>query len=121
MTLEKKHHRGGHGFPAVFDEREGPLVPQDPINVIPTEPVLSEAKDFESIQPVKVIGPGNTEQGAVKPRTRLLSFSTPVRATKAAFACGRSVARARAVDLHRDAVVHRGCVLPGPRYCASVI
>ncbi len=84
MPLEEEHHRSGHGFPTVFHEREGPLVPQDPINVIPSEPVLSEAKDFESIQPVKIIRPGNTEQGAVKPRTRLLSFSTPVRATNMA-------------------------------------
>jgi hypothetical protein len=61
--------------------------------VIPSEPVLSEAKDFESIQPVKISGPGNTEQGAVKPRTSLLSFSTPVRATDMALVCGHSVAR----------------------------
>ena len=52
MSLEEEHHRGRHRFPAVFHERESPLVPQDPINVIPSEPVLSEAKDFESIQPV---------------------------------------------------------------------
>ena len=52
MTLEEEHHRSGHGSPTIFHEREGPLVPQDPINVIPSEPVLSEAKDFESIQPV---------------------------------------------------------------------
>ena len=93
MTFEKEHHRRGHCFPTVFHEREGPLVPQDPIHVVPAEPVLSEAEDFESVQPVKVIGPGNAEQGAVKPRTRLLSFSTPVRATNMALASGRSVAR----------------------------
>ena len=52
MTFEKEHHRRGHCFPTVFHEREGPLVPQDPIHVVPSEPVLSEAKDFESIQPV---------------------------------------------------------------------
>ena len=77
MPLEEEHHRRGHRFPAVFDECEGPLVPQDPVDMVPTEAMLSEAEDLETVQRVQVIGPGNTEQGAVKPRTRLLSFSTP--------------------------------------------
>ncbi len=52
--------------------------------MVPTEAVLPEAENLESVQRVKVIWPGNTEQGAVKPRTRLLFFSTLVRATKVA-------------------------------------
>ena len=81
MPLEEEHHRRGHRFPAVFDECEGPLVPQDPVDVVAAEAVLPKAENLESVQCVQIIGPGNTEQGAVKPRTRLLSFSTPVRAT----------------------------------------
>ena len=44
--------------------------------MVPTEAVLSEAKDLESIQGIEIIGPGNTEQGALKPRACLFSFST---------------------------------------------
>jgi len=76
MSLEEEHHRRGHPLPAVFHQREGSLVPQDPVDMVPTEAVLSEAEDLESVQRVQIIGPGNTEQGAVKPRACLFSFST---------------------------------------------
>ena len=76
MPFEQEHHRRGHRFPTVFHQREGPLVPQNPVDMVPTEAVLSEAKDLESVQRVQVIRPGNTEQGALKPRACLFSFST---------------------------------------------
>lgn len=76
MPFEQEHHRRGHRFPTVFHQREGPLVPQNPVDMVPTEAVLSEAKDLESIQGIEIIGPGNTEQGALKPRACLFSFST---------------------------------------------
>jgi len=76
MPLEEEHHRGGHRFPAVLDECEGPLVPQDPVDVIAAEAVLPKAEYLEPVQCIEIIGPGNAEQGAVKPRACLFSFST---------------------------------------------
>ena len=76
MSLEEEHHRRGHRFPPVFDQGESPLVPQDPVDMVPTEAMLSEAEDLETVQRVQIIRPGNTEQGAVKPRACLFSFST---------------------------------------------
>lgn len=76
MPLEEEHHRGGDGFPAVFDQGEGPFVPEDPVDMVSTEAVLPEAENLESVQCIQIIGPGNAEQGAVRPRAYLFSFST---------------------------------------------
>src|SRR2546428_13588576 len=76
MPLEQEHHRGGDGFPTVFHEREGPLVSQDPVDVIAAEAVLPKAENLESVQCVQIIGPGNAKHGGVEPCVCLFFFST---------------------------------------------
>ena len=76
VALEKEHHRRGHRFPTVFHKRQGSFVAQDPVDMIPTESVLTEAENLEPVQRVEVIRPGNAKQGAVEPRVCLFSFST---------------------------------------------
>ena len=73
--FEQQHHRCRHAFGAVFDEGERALVTQDPIDVVPAEPVLPEAQDFETVECAQIIRSGNS-QGVFEPRGRLLSFST---------------------------------------------
>src|SRR5205809_817261 len=68
VSFEEEHHRRGHLFRAVFHEREGSFVAQDPVDMVSPESVLSEAEDLESIQCVQVDRSGDSQGTAYRTR-----------------------------------------------------